>query len=219
MADGPPWPGNNPRDHPGMIQVTSKADATFRSSVHCRANLYVSNSSFRVQVFLGHSGGLDTEGNELPRLVYVSREKRPGFQHHKKAGAMNALVCVQNSYLVLQVSVRFAHLFMILTIVIPGQIRVSAVLTNGAYLLNVDCDHYFNSSKALREAMCFMMDPALGRKTCYVQFPQRFDGIDLHDRYANRNIVFFDVSIGGSFIGQICKYFMFLTWFPLCRLI
>lgn len=42
---------------------------------------------------MGHSGGLDTDGNELPRLVYVSREKRPGFQHHKKAGAMNALVC------------------------------------------------------------------------------------------------------------------------------
>jgi hypothetical protein len=48
------------------------------------------------QVFLGHSGGLDTDGNELPRLVYVSREKRPGFQHHKKAGAMNALVCHLN---------------------------------------------------------------------------------------------------------------------------
>ena len=63
MQDGTPWPGNNTRDHPGMIQV-----------------------------FLGHSGGHDTEGNELPRLVYVSREKRPGFQHHKKAGAMNALV-------------------------------------------------------------------------------------------------------------------------------
>lgn len=45
-----------------------------------------------LQVFLGQSGGLDAEGNELPRLVYVSREKRPGFQHHKKAGAMNALV-------------------------------------------------------------------------------------------------------------------------------
>lgn len=45
-----------------------------------------------IQVFLGHSGGLDTDGNELPRLIYVSREKRPGFQHHKKAGAMNALV-------------------------------------------------------------------------------------------------------------------------------
>ncbi|KAF1858630.1 hypothetical protein Lal_00044663, partial [Lupinus albus] len=138
MQDGTPWPGNSHRDHPGMIQV-----------------------------FLGHSGGLDVDGNELPRLVYVSREKRPGFQHHKKAGAMNALI------------------------------RVSAVLTNGAYILNVDCDHYFNNSKALKEAMCFMMDPVLGKKTCYVQFPQRFDGIDFHDRYANRNIVFFDINLKG----------------------
>lgn len=49
-------------------------------------------------MFLGHSGGLDTDGNELPRLVYVSREKRPGFQHHKKAGAMNALVCLLKAF-------------------------------------------------------------------------------------------------------------------------
>nr|DAD46409.1 TPA_asm: hypothetical protein HUJ06_016346 [Nelumbo nucifera] len=138
MQDGTPWPGNNVRDHPGMIQV-----------------------------FLGQSGGHDTEGNELPRLVYVSREKRPGFTHHKKAGAMNALV------------------------------RVSAVLTNAPYLLNLDCDHYINNSKALREAMCFMMDPLMGNKVCYVQFPQRFDGIDRHDRYANRNVVFFDINMKG----------------------
>ncbi|XP_059075902.1 cellulose synthase A catalytic subunit 3 [UDP-forming] [Cryptomeria japonica] len=138
MQDGTPWPGNNTRDHPGMIQV-----------------------------FLGHSGGLDTEGNELPRLVYVSREKRPGFQHHKKAGAMNSLV------------------------------RVSAVLTNGSYMLNLDCDHYINNSKALREAMCFMMDPNLGKSVCYVQFPQRFDGIDRNDRYANHNTVFFDINLKG----------------------
>lgn len=138
MQDGTPWPGNNTRDHPGMIQV-----------------------------FLGHSGGLDSEGNELPRLVYVSREKRPGFQHHKKAGAMNALV------------------------------RVSAVLTNGSFMLNLDCDHYINNSKALREAMCFLMDPNLGKSVCYVQFPQRFDGIDTHDRYANRNTVFFDINLRG----------------------
>ncbi|CAK9178254.1 unnamed protein product [Ilex paraguariensis] len=138
MQDGTPWPGNNVRDHPGMIQV-----------------------------FLGQSGGPDTYGNELPRLVYVSREKRPGFNHHKKAGAMNALV------------------------------RVSAVLTNAPYLLNLDCDHYVNNSKALREAMCFMMDPLLGKRVCYVQFPQRFDGIDKNDRYANRNTVFFDINMKG----------------------
>lgn len=40
----------------------------------------------------------DVEGNELPRLVYVSREKRPGFDHHKKAGAMNALVSINSLY-------------------------------------------------------------------------------------------------------------------------
>jgi cellulose synthase A len=99
--------------------------------------------------------------------VYVSREKRPGYQHHKKAGAMNALV------------------------------RVSAVLTNAPYILNLDCDHYVNNSKAVREAMCFMMDPTVGRDVCYVQFPQRFDGIDRSDRYANRNVVFFDVNMKG----------------------
>ncbi|XP_011042869.1 PREDICTED: cellulose synthase A catalytic subunit 2 [UDP-forming]-like [Populus euphratica] len=138
MQDGTPWPGNNVRDHPGMIQV-----------------------------FLGHNGVHDVEGNELPRLVYVSREKRPGFDHHKKAGAMNSLV------------------------------RVSAIITNAPYMLNVDCDHYINNSKALREAMCFMMDPTSGKKICYVQFPQRFDGIDRHDRYSNRNVVFFDINMKG----------------------
>lgn len=138
MADGTSWPGNNPRDHPGMIQV-----------------------------FLGSTGAHDTDGNELPRLVYVSREKRPGYQHHKKAGAENALI------------------------------RVSAVLTNAPYILNLDCDHYVNNSKAIREAMCFYMDPQVGRDVCYVQFPQRFDGIDKSDRYANRNTVFFDVNMKG----------------------
>ncbi|KAB5560714.1 hypothetical protein DKX38_005671 [Salix brachista] len=138
MQDGTPWPGNNPRDHPGMIQV-----------------------------FLGNTGARDMEGNELPRLVYVSREKRPGYQHHKKAGAENALV------------------------------RVSAILTNAPYILNLDCDHYVNNSKAVREAMCILMDPQVGRDVCYVQFPQRFDGIDKSDRYANRNVVFFDVNMKG----------------------
>ena len=80
------------------------------------------------------------------------------------------------------------------------QIRASAILTNGAYILNVDCDHYFNNSKALKEAMCFMMDPAYEKNICYVQFPQRFYDVDLHDRYANRNMVFFDVSFMLIFI-------------------
>ena len=85
-----------------------------------------------------------------------------------------------------------------------SQVRVSAVLTNAPYLLNLDCDHYINNSKAIKEAMCFMMDPLLGKKVCYVQFPQRFDGIDRHDRYANRNVVFFDVRFGIQISEMFC---------------
>lgn len=81
-----------------------------------------------------------------------------------------------------------------LVLCLTMKVRVSAIISNAPYLLNVDCDHYINNSKALREAMCFMMDPIVGKKICYVQFPQRFDGIDRHDRYSNRNVVFFDVS-------------------------
>lgn len=80
------------------------------------------------------------------------------------------------------------------------------MLTNAPFMLNLDCDHYINNSKALREAMCFLMDPQLGKKLCYVQFPQRFDGIDHHDRYANRNTVFFDVSDFNKHICWLIKW-------------
>ncbi|KAF2304744.1 hypothetical protein GH714_037794 [Hevea brasiliensis] len=77
----------------------------------------------------------------LPMLVYVSREKRPGYDHNKKAGAMNALV------------------------------TTSAIMSNGPFNLNLDCDHYIYNW-ALREGMCFMLDRG-GDRICYVQFPQR----------------------------------------------
>lgn len=67
------------------------------------------------------------------------------------------------------------------------------MLSNAPFALNLDCDQYINNSKVLREAMCFLMDPQIGKKFCYVQFPRRFDGIDCNDRYANHNTVFFDV--------------------------
>ncbi|KAI4323772.1 hypothetical protein L6164_023351 [Bauhinia variegata] len=138
MQDGTPWPGNNVRDHPGMIQI-----------------------------FLGQNGAHDLDGNELPCLVYVSREKKHNFKHHKKAGALNALA------------------------------RVSAVLTNAPYLLNLDYDHYINNSKAIREAMCFMMDPLLAKRVCYVQFSHKFDGIESNDQYDNQNTAFFDINMKG----------------------
>ncbi|KAK3020559.1 hypothetical protein RJ639_046909 [Escallonia herrerae] len=123
--------------------------------------------------------GVDTR---LSLLVYVSREKRPGYDHNKKAGAMNALV------------------------------RASAILSNGPFILNLDCDHYIYNTSALREGMCFMLDRG-GDKICYIQFPQRFEGIDPNDRYANHNTVFFDVSMraldglqGPMYVGTGCIF-------------
>ncbi|WJX36452.1 putative cellulose synthase A catalytic subunit 3 [UDP-forming], variant 3 [Trifolium repens] len=154
MQDGTPWPGNNICDHPGMIQV-----------------------------FLGENGGCDMDGNVLPRLVYVSREKRPSFNHQRKAGALNALV------------------------------RVSAVLSNAPFVLNLDYNHYINNSKAIREAMCFMMDPLLGKRVCYVQFSQRFDDINSSDQYANHTNTFADINMKGldgiqgpTYVGTGCVF-------------
>ncbi|RDX76242.1 Cellulose synthase A catalytic subunit 7 [UDP-forming], partial [Mucuna pruriens] len=149
MKDETPWPGNNPKDHPSMIQV-----------------------------LLPRNGG-----NELPCLVYTSREKRPAFQHHSKAGAINALL------------------------------RVSAVLSNAPFVLNLDCNHYVNNSKAVREAMCFFMDIQLGSGIGFVQFPLRFDSLDRNDRYANKNTVLFDIHLrcldgiqGPVYVGSACIF-------------
>ncbi|GJP32692.1 hypothetical protein CLOM_g17293 [Closterium sp. NIES-68] len=139
MPDGTAWPGNDRTDHVGMIQV-----------------------------FLQPNGETkDVNGDPLPYLVYVSREKRPNYDHNKKAGAMNAMM------------------------------RASALLTNAPFILNLDCDHYVNNSCAIREAICFLADPLKGGRVCFVQFPQRFDGVDKNDRYANHNTVFYDVNMKG----------------------
>lgn len=174
MADGTHWPGTwfNPLtdhkkgDHAGIIQLMSKAPE---------------NDPVM---------GTDDEGKldftdvdiRIPMFVYVSREKRPGYDHEKKAGAMNSLV------------------------------RASAILSNGPFILNLDCDHYINNSMAIREGMCFMMDRG-GDRVCFIQFPQRFEGIDPSDRYANHNTVFFDGNMraldglqGPVYVGTGCMF-------------
>ncbi|CAH9142469.1 unnamed protein product [Cuscuta epithymum] len=152
MADGSHWPGtwaapsadHAKGDHAGILQVMLKppsCDPLMGGGEH---QLDLADVDIR-----------------LPMFVYMSREKRRGYEHNKKAGAMNALV------------------------------RCSAVLSNGPFMLNLDCDHYIYNCRAVREGMCFMMDRG-GEDICYIQFPQRFEGIDPSDRYANHNTVFFD---------------------------
>ncbi|KAF6153328.1 hypothetical protein GIB67_003518 [Kingdonia uniflora] len=153
MADGTHWPGtwavsstdHAKGDHAGILQVMLKPPSC-DPLMGCAEDKIIDFTDIDIR---------------LPMFVYVSREKRPGYDHNKKAGAMNALV------------------------------RASAILSNGPFILNLDCDHYIYNCKAVREGMCFMMDRG-GENICYIQFPQRFEGVDPSDRYANNNTVFFD---------------------------
>nr|AZJ17156.1 cellulose synthase-like CslF4 [Avena sativa] len=156
MADGTQWPGtwieqaeNHRRgQHAGIVQVILN---------HPSSKPQLGSPASTDNPF--DFSNVDTR---LPMLVYISREKRPGYNHQKKAGAMNVML------------------------------RVSALLSNAPFVVNFDCDHYINNSQALRAPMCFMLDPRDGQNTAFVQFPQRFDDVDPTDRYANHNRVFFD---------------------------
>ncbi|GAB4830944.1 Cellulose synthase-like protein D4 [Ancistrocladus abbreviatus] len=180
MADGTHWPGTwaNPArehskgDHAGILQVMLKP---------APPDPVLGTPDELIMDF----SDVDTR---LPMFVYVSREKRPGYDHNKKAGAMNCLV------------------------------RASAILSNGPFILNLDCDHYFFNCKAIREGMCFMLDRG-GEDICFIQFPQRFEGIDPSDRYANRNTVFFDGNMraldglqGPVYVGTGCMFRRFALY-------
>ncbi|RQO96034.1 hypothetical protein POPTR_009G170000v4 [Populus trichocarpa] len=180
MADGTHWPGtwaspaaeHSKGDHAGILQVMLKPPSP---------DPLMGGTDDKMIDFTD----VDIR---LPMFVYVSREKRPGYDHNKKAGAMNALV------------------------------RASAVLSNGPFILNLDCDHYIYNCKAIREGMCFMMDRG-GENICYIQFPQRFEGIDPNDRYANRNTVFFDGNMraldgvqGPVYVGTGCMFRRFALY-------
>ncbi|XP_015881133.3 cellulose synthase-like protein H1 isoform X2 [Ziziphus jujuba] len=65
--------------------------------------------------------------NGLPHLIYVCREKRPNYQHHYKAGAVNVLT------------------------------RVSGAMTNAPFTLNVDSDMFVNNPKIIKQAMCLLL--------------------------------------------------------------
>ncbi|KAF8391684.1 hypothetical protein HHK36_023993 [Tetracentron sinense] len=110
---------------------------------------------------------LDIEGQPLPTLVYLAREKRPQYHHNFKAGAMNALI------------------------------RVSSKISNGQIILNVDCDMYSNNSQSVRDALCFFMDEENGHEIAYVQYPQNFDNVTKNDIYSNSLRVFFEVELHG----------------------
>ncbi|KAM3279524.1 hypothetical protein ACQJBY_046720 [Aegilops geniculata] len=158
------WSRGTPEDHAGVVEVLVGPPGSTPE--------------------LGVSDLLDLSSVDVrvPAVVYMCREKRHGRVHHRKAGAMNALL------------------------------RTSAVLSNAPFILNLDCDHYVNNSQALRAGVCLVLDRG-GSNVAFVQFPQRFDGVDPADRYANHNRVFFDCTElgldglqGPIYVGTGCMF-------------
>ncbi|KAF4382681.1 hypothetical protein F8388_015509 [Cannabis sativa] len=111
----------------------------------------------------------ENDPNSLPHLVYVSREKRPATPHHYKAGAMNVLT------------------------------RVSGVMTNAPFMLNVDCDMFVNNPNVILYAMCSFLglNP---RDSAFVQFPQVFYNELKDDPFGNQMVVSFEI-IGRGMAG------------------
>ncbi|XP_057959825.1 cellulose synthase-like protein G2 isoform X2 [Malania oleifera] len=98
----------------------------------------------------------NTAREDMPLLVYVSREKKPRHPHHFKAGALNVLL------------------------------RVSGLISNSPYILVLDCDMYSNDPSSARQAMCFHLDSKIAPSLAFVQFPQKFHNVSENDIYGGQ---------------------------------
>ncbi|KAJ3679099.1 hypothetical protein LUZ60_017110 [Juncus effusus] len=128
-------------------------------------------------------GARDNEGCVLPTLVYMAREKKPYRHHNFKAGAMNSLL------------------------------RVSSEISNGEFILNIDCDMYSNNSETIRDMLCFFLDEEKGRNVAFVQLPQHFNNITKNDIYGNSILSISEIDFHGldgyggpMYIGSGCYH-------------
>ncbi|KAA8520973.1 hypothetical protein F0562_011646 [Nyssa sinensis] len=137
-----------------------------------------------IQVLLDSERDKDIKGHSMPNLIYVSREKSKMSPHNFKAGALNVLL------------------------------RVSGIMTNAPIILSLDCDMYSNDPQTPHRVLCyFFSDPAARPNLGYVQFPQRFHGLNNDDIYASEfkylfqiNPVGMDGLQGTSFVGTGCFF-------------
>ncbi|KAG4184740.1 hypothetical protein ERO13_A09G189501v2 [Gossypium hirsutum] len=136
-----------------------------------------------IQIILDKSHDKDISGRLMPNLIYVSRGKSKTSPHHFKAGALNVLL------------------------------RVSAVMTNAPIILTQDCDMYSNDPQTPLRMLCYLSDPALKSSLAFIQFPQRFHGVDKDDIYDNEYKLPFQINPmgldglkGPSYVGSGCFF-------------
>ncbi|OMP08325.1 Cellulose synthase [Corchorus olitorius] len=107
------------------------------------------------------------QSSSLPHLVYISREKRPNYPHHYKAGALNVLT------------------------------RVSGVMTNAPFMLNVDCDMFANNPKIILHGVCLLVGIKDEQDCAFVQCPQMFYNVLKDDPFGNQVAVPFAIFKAG----------------------
>ncbi|PIA34554.1 hypothetical protein AQUCO_03700086v1 [Aquilegia coerulea] len=137
-----------------------------------------------IQVLLESEKDKDTTGHGMPNLVYLSREKSRTSPHYFKAGALNALL------------------------------RVSATMTNAPLVLTQDCDMYSNDPRTPLNALCCILDPTKASSdVAYVQFPQRYYGINKNDIYGSEIKRLFKINAAGmdglsgpNYVGTGCFF-------------
>ena len=86
-------------------------------------------------------------------------------------------------------------------------------MTNAPVVLTLDCDTYSNDPQTPSRALCYLSDPKLQSRIGYVQFPQRFRGINKNDIYACELKALFvinpagmDGNSGPNYVGTGCYF-------------
>lgn len=93
------------------------------------------------------------------------------------------------------------------------KLRVSAVMTNAPIILTQDCDMYSTDPQTPLRVLCYLSDPALKSNLAFIQFPQRFHGVNKDDIYDSEyklpfqsNPIGLDGLKGPSYVGSGCFF-------------
>ncbi|OMO92763.1 cellulose synthase-like protein H1-like protein [Corchorus capsularis] len=109
--------------------------------------------------------------SSVPHLVYISREKRPNHPHHYKAGAMNVLT------------------------------RVSGLMTNAPFILNVDCDMFASDPKVIQHGICSLLGVDDEQACGFTQFSFAFSNDLEDDPFGNKLLLTLIEIFGGGMAG------------------
>ena len=74
------------------------------------------------------------------------------------------------------------------------QTRVSGVMTNAPFILNVDCDMYVHNPKIVLHALCILLDSKGEKEVAFSQCIQQFYDASKDDPFGNQLVATFLVS-------------------------